>query len=355
MKITDIKYEKLSVKLKKPFVVAIGVVEHGETIIVKIETDEGITGYGEASPFSPVTGETVESVPIFLELFKKALLGKNPFEIEKAHNIMNAVTVGNTSAKAGIDLALYDIMGKKIGIPVYKLLGGYRDSFANDVTVSIADIDDMVETAKTHAKNGFGIIKIKGGINPDSDIEIARRIREAVGEKIKLRVDANQGWDVNTAIRVMDAYLSSGVEAVEQPLKYWDIDGLATVRARTKISVMADESLHSPQDAMKLAKANAVDIFNIKLMKSGGLYPATQINAIGESSGITCMVGCMFETRIGNAASAALVAAKKNATEADLDSFRHFDEKALITGGFTLQNGIMSMTDKPGLGVEVNF
>jgi L-alanine-DL-glutamate epimerase-like enolase superfamily enzyme len=354
MKITDIMYERLKVKFNKPFVVAIGVVEYGETMIVKVTTDEGITGYGEASPFSPVTGETLDSVPVALNLFKPALLGANPVELEKIHTIMNRLTVGNTSAKAGIDIALYDIIGKRMGIPVYKLLGGYRNSFETDMTVGIGAPEVMAQDALEYVSDGFKIIKVKAGISAADDVRAIKLIREAVGPDIHLRVDANQGWDVNTAIRVMEAYERYGVEAVEQPLVHWDIDGLAYVRAHTRIPIMADESLHSPQDAMKLAKKQAVDVFNIKLMKSAGIYPAMRINAIGESCGIPCMLGCMIETRLGITASASVVAAQKNITEADLDSFVHYND-GVISGGFTLEGSVITMSEKPGLGVDVNF
>jgi len=353
MKITGIDFERLKVKLEKPFVVAIGVMEYAETIIVKVTTDEGITGYGEASPFSPVTGETLESVPVFLKLFRDVLIGHNPFEIEKIHKIMGSVTVGNTSAKAGIDIALYDIMAKKLEMPLYKFLGGFRSEFPVDMTVGIGAPEVMAEDALAYVKEGFGILKIKAGIDSSADLESMRLIRKAIGPDIRVRVDANQGWTVNEAIRVINAYEEYGVEAVEQPVKYWNTEGLKYIRNHTNISIMADESLHSPEDAIKLTMTQAVDVFNIKLMKSGGIYPAMRINAIGEANGTPCMLGCMLETRVGNAASAALVAAQKNITEADLDSFRHFHDPT-ITGGFTVENGIMAMLDKPGLGVEVN-
>ena len=354
MKITNIKWEKLSIELDKPFVIATGVSTYAETMIVKIETDEGYVGYGEAKPSFAVTGETIDGVAAVLALFKAALTGENPFAIEKVHKIMDGIILGNSCAKAGIDIALYDIMGKKLGMPLYQLLGGYGNSFATDMTVSIDTPEAMARDALDYKREGFGVLKIKAGIDPEADIEAIRLIREAVGPEMRLRADANMGWDASTAIRVMDIYKDYGVEMVEQPVKHWDIDGLAYIRSRTKVALAADESLHTPQDAMKLAKAGAVDMFNIKLMKSGGIYPALRINAIGESCGIAVMLGCMMETRIGNAASASLVAAQRNITEADLDSFRHFEGKG-ISGGFNLENGIITMSEKPGLGIEVNF
>jgi L-alanine-DL-glutamate epimerase-like enolase superfamily enzyme len=342
MKITDIRYEKVRVKLAKPFVVAIGVIDTCETLIVKVQTDEGIMGYGEASPFAPVTGELLDTIPQFIELFKPHLIGLNPLELEKAHKIMDRLTVGNTSAKAGIDIALYDILGKWLNEPLYKILGGCRNAFVTDVTVGISAPEEMAAAALDCVREGYTVIKVKAGISPTDDIVV-------------LRVDANQGWDVRTAISTLRAYEEFGVEAVEQPLPWWDLDGLAFLRGQSRIRLMVDESLHSPQDALKIMKLGAADTFNIKLMKSGGIYPALKINAIGESGGVNCMVGCMLETRLGIAAGAHLVAGQKNITEADLDSFREYGDSSGISGGFTVSGGVMTLLEVPGLGIKVGF
>ncbi len=355
MKITDISYEKLRVKLARPFVVAIGVIDTCETLIIKVRTDEGITGYGEASPFAPVTGELLDTIPQYIELFKPHLIGLNPLELEKAHAIMDRLAVGNTSAKAGIDIALYDIWGKWLNEPLYKVLGGYRSSFVTDVTVGISTPEEMAASALDCVREGYTVIKVKAGISPADDIRTISLIREAVGPGIALRVDANQGWDVRTAITTLRAYEAFGVEAVEQPLPWWDLDGLVFLRGQSRIRLMVDESLHSPQDALKLMKLGAADTFNIKLMKSGGIYPALKINAIAQSGGVDCMVGCMLETRLGIAAGAHLVAGQKNIMEADLDSFREYGDSGGVTGGFTVSGGVMTLLEEPGLGIKVDF
>jgi len=354
MKITSIKWEKLGIELAKPFVIATGTTTKAETMIIKIETDEGYVGYGEAKPSLAVLGETIDTVAAVLPLLRDVLIGQNPFAIESIHKAMDAAILRNSSAKAGIDIALHDIMGKKLNMPLYQLLGGYRNSFATDMTVSIDTPDAMAAEALAHEQTGYNVLKIKAGIDAETDIEAMRLIREAVGPDMRLRADANMGWDAATAIRVINIYEQYGVEMVEQPMRYWDIDGLAYVCSRVNVAIGADESLHTPQDAMRLAKVRAADVFNIKLMKSSGIYPALRINAIAEASGVNVMLGCMLETRIGNAASAALVAAQRNITEADLDSFVYYEGKG-ITGGFDLQSGVMTMLDTPGLGVSVDF
>jgi len=352
MKIINISCKRLDVPLDKPFVIATGIATQAETMIVMIETDEGIIGYGEAEPSLAVTGETIETVEAVLPLLASRLIGLNPFAIERVHKIMDRIIVRNSAAKAGIDIALYDIMAKKLGMPLYALLGGDCNMVTTDMTVGIDEPQLMAAEAAKYKTAGYSVLKIKAGLDANADADAMRLIREAVGHDMRLRADANQGWSVNEAIRTIDIYEKYGVEMVEQPVKYWDVDGLAYIRRRTKIAIGADESLHTPEDAMGLAKAEAADLFNIKLMKCGGIYHALRINAIAEAAGIRVMLGCMMETRIGNTAAAALVAAQSNITEADLDSHVYFENQG-ITGGFYVKDGVMHLSDAPGLGVCV--
>ncbi|HBE9435914.1 chloromuconate cycloisomerase [Clostridioides difficile] len=355
MKITDIKFEKLRIKLKKPVVVSFGVIEYGESIILKIETDEGYCGFGEAAPLAAVTGEVLDNVLSVLLMFKKELIGKDPLDIETIHTIMDRIIIGNTSAKAAIDIALYDIKGKIMNVPLYKVLGGFDSKVQTDITISIDKPEKMAIEALERVKEGFRILKLKAGINPEDDIEAVKLIREAVGESIRIRIDANQGWNVNSSINTIKKLEEFNVDAIEQALPHWDLDGTAYIRNKSNIKIMIDESLHSPIDAIKAIKKNAVDTFNIKLMKSSGIYPAIKINNIAEASGVNCMLGCMLETRIGITAAANLIASKKNITEADLDSFMFCEESKSISGGFVMDGDIMNLINKPGLGIEVNL
>lgn len=355
MKITDIKFEKLRIKLKKPVVVSFGVIEYGESIILKIETDEGYCGFGEAAPLAAVTGEVLDNVLSVLLMFKKELIGKDPLDIETIHTIMDRIIIGNTSAKAAIDIALYDIKGKIMNVPLYKVLGGFDSKVQTDITISIDKPEKMAIEALERVKEGFRILKLKAGINPEDDIEAVKLIREAVGESIRIRIDANQGWNVNSSINTIKKLEEFNVDAIEQALPHWDLDGTAYIRNKSNIKIMIDESLHSPIDAIKAIKKNAVDTFNIKLMKSSGIYPAIKINNIAEASGVNCMLGCMLETRIGITAAANLIASKKNITEADLDSFMFCEESKSISGGFVMDGDIMNLLNKPGLGIEVNL
>lgn len=353
MKITDILVKRVSFERKKVFKIAFSVSKYVEGVYVKIVTDEGIYGLGEAMPFAPVTGETIETVMAVLSLLKERLLGEDPCNLEKIHAIMDAQIKGNTAAKAAIDFACYDILGKAAGMPVYKLLGGFKNSIVTDITVGIDTPENMANDAKEKAERGFNILKIKCGADFVSDCKAVEKIRKAVGENVELRIDVNQGYSVSQAVNVFEKMKSFGVTEAEQPVKASDISGLSYLRKKTSMPIMADESVHSPEDAALLCKNDACDFINIKLMKSGGIYPALKINAIAQSYGIPCIVGCMSESRLGISAGAALACAKANIHDCDLDSFMSFKEsEGGISGGFEINKNVITVLDKPGFGFD---
>ena len=357
MKITDIEIKTLVLPFPAPIRIAFAVIEGATGVFVRIKTDEGIFGIGEASPFGPVTGETVESTVAALELFRPILIGRDPTDLEGIHADMDRLLAYNGSAKCAVDIALYDIIGKAAGLPLYKVLGGANPTVENDNTIHIDTPAEMQRLAKQYVAQGYRILKIKTGIDPETDIEAVRLIREAVGPAIRLRIDANQGYDLCTAVRVLNAMKDLGVEAAEQPLPYWDVEGMARLRSRVPgIRIMADESVHDPHDAMRVIRAGAADVINIKLMKCGGIYPALKINAAAEAAGVTCMVGCMADSKIAIAAGLALVAAQRNIADADLDGFLHKKDPEMgMKGGFTYEGGTYTLSDKPGLGIDFDF
>lgn len=358
MKITDVKIEKFYIEMTEPFKVAFAEVTHAESLIIKIETDEGVEGYGEAAPFAPVTGETPEGCLAVLQMFRQGLIGMNPLDIEKVHVMMDSLVHGNGSAKCAVDIALHDIKGKVMNQPLYRVLGGYQDTVQNDITIGINTPEKMAEMASHYVNDlGYRILKIKVGIDPDEDLRALSLIRQAVGPDIRLRVDANQGYNISRAMYALDGMKRYGVEAVEQCLPDWDLEGAAYLRQKVSgIQLMLDESIHTTKDAAKACRLNAADIFNIKLMKCGGLYRGTQISTLAENFGITCMVGCMLETKIAITAGLSLVASRKNITEADCDSFLYYkDADTGMPGGFERKGDMFRLSDKPGLGLDISF
>ena len=357
MKITKVEIEKFSAPLAEPFHVAFGVIEDSDSWNIRVYTDEGIYGLGSAAPLGFVTGETMETCYLVMKQFANAFIGFDPMDIAGAHKLMDSIIYGNGSAKCAFDLALYDIIGKKKGLPVYKLLGGTDPVVHNDITIGIAAPEKMQADAEKYVfRKGFDILKVKTGINLDDDVRALSLIRQSVGDKIRIRIDANQGYDVETALTALKEFEKLGVDAAEQCLPWWDFDGAAELHAKnnTSVKLMLDESIHTPHDARRAAKLGCADFFNIKLMKCGGLYCGAQIADIAEAAGIGCMVGCMQENKISIAAGVSLVAAKKAIVEADCGSFMFFlgDDDG-IPGGFDRQGGIFTLLDKPGLGIDL--
>jgi L-alanine-DL-glutamate epimerase-like enolase superfamily enzyme len=355
VKIADIRAEKVNFKLARPVVVSRGVITAAESVVTKVITDEGICGYGEGTGATFITGETTDTILGAIQLLKEELIGVDPLAIGHIHRVMDRVLLGNGSAKAAIDIALYDIMGKVAGAPLYKILGGVSAKVETDMTVLIDKPSVMAQRAKEIVAQGFRFLKVKTGADPDRDIETIRLIREAVGPDIHIKIDANQAWSVSECLRIMEELRKFDVTVVEQPTQYWDTDGLAQLRRRGSFVVMADESCFTHQDAIALIKKDAVDMINIKLMKCGGLYRAMQIDSICEASGIGCMVGCMVEGRIAIAAGAALVASHPNIRFADLDSSLSLEHPDWIKGGFTVRGGEITLSEKPGLGFEIDM
>ena len=357
MRITSVEIERFSVPLAEPFRVAFGLLTDSDNWVIRVHTDEGITGLGSAAPLAFVTGETMDTCCLVLKLFADAFIGVDPTDIPGAHRLMDSIIYGNGSAKCAFDIALYDILGKKTEQPVWKLLGGTDPVVHNDITIGIASPEKMEEKARRFVfEKGFDILKVKTGIDLESDIEALTRIRAAVGDKVRIRTDANQGYTVEKALEALQAFEKLGVDAAEQCLPWWDFDGAAELMRRNKTSVklMLDESIHNPYDARRAAGLHCADYFNIKLMKCGGLYPGSQIADIAQSAGLGCMVGCMEENKISITAGVSLVAAKAAIVEADCDSFMFYQgDDDGIEGGFNREGGIFTLLDKPGLGIEL--
>lgn len=359
MKITDVKIEKFSAPLSQPFHVAFGVIEDADSWTVKVTTDEGIYGLGAAAPLGFVTGETMDTCYLVMKDFAKAFIGFDPMDIAGAHKLMDSIIYSNGAAKCAFDLALYDIIGKKKELPVWRLLGGTNPVVHNDITVGIDTPEKMRDAAERFVfQKGFDILKIKVGINLDDDIRALTLIRQAVGKNVRLRVDANQGYTVDQALRALQEFEKMGIDAVEQCLPWWDFDGAAQLKRENKTSVklMLDESIHTIYDAKRAAELGCADFYNIKLMKCGGLYYGAQIADIAEQAGVGCMVGCMQENKISITAGVSLVAAKKAIVEADCDSFMFYkgDDDG-IQGGFTREGGMFHLLDKPGLGIDMDI
>ena len=352
MKITDMKVHMMQVPLVRPFRISLGVITHAVSCLVEIETDAGITGYGEGSPGPLITGENLPGTVETLRVFREKLIGMDPRDIEGINAVMNRAVAYAGTAKAAVDIACHDILGKAAGLPLYKLLGGLSNTIETDMTVGIDTPELMAAAAKEHVAAGFRVIKTKVGTNIADDIARVKAIREAVGDDVKIRLDANQGWHAREAVELLKRLNEYDIELVEQPVRRFDFEGLKYVTANSTVPVMADESCWDSKDALRLVSERAVDFINIKLMKCGGLWEAKKIVNIAEAAGVEIMLGCMAEeSGIAINAAAALGAALGNITRADLDA--SFSLKALpYEGGFTIENTKdLVLSENPGLGL----
>jgi o-succinylbenzoate synthase len=352
MKITEIKTGRITVPLKKPFKTALRTLDAIENVVARVTVDTGQVGYGEAAATAVITGETVGSIVYAVEqVIAPALVGMAIENIEAIMLKLDRCLAGNTSAKAAVDLAVYDLYGQLYQSPLYRLLGGYRETLTTDLTISVNDPEQMVRDSREAVVSGYQILKIKVGKEPALDLQRLRAIRAAAGANVKLRVDANQGWRPKEAVRILNQMADSGleIELVEQPVAAYDLEGLKYVTARVPMPVLADESVFSPQDAVKLLQMRAADLLNIKLMKTGGIHHALQICALAETYGVECLMGCMMETKISVTAAAHLAAAKAVITNVDLDSPILCAEDPL-KGGAVFNESRISLSPGAGLG-----
>jgi o-succinylbenzoate synthase len=352
MKITAIKTGRIAVPLKKPFKTALRTLETIENIVVRVATDTGAVGYGEAAATAAITGETVGSISYTVEqVIAPVLIGMEIANLEKIMLKLGRCLVKNTSAKAAVDLAVYDLYGQLYQAPLYKLLGGYRETLTTDVTISVNDPEQMARDSGAAVALGCDVLKVKVGLDPALDLRRLQAIRAAVGDTVRLRVDANQGWRPKEAVRILNQMVDTGleIELVEQPVAAHDLEGLKYVTDRAPMPVLADESVFSPWDAVKLLQMRAADLLNIKLMKTGGIYHALQICALAETYGVECLMGCMMETKISVTAAAHLAAAKAVITKVDLDSPILCAEDP-IKGGAVFNESRISLSPGAGLG-----
>ncbi|MCY7357504.1 MAG: dipeptide epimerase [Rudanella sp.] len=357
MKITRITLYRYDIPLKAPVRISLGTIEHARNMLVCIDTDEGLQGWGEGSPFWMIVGETQASGMAAAQDMARLLLGRNSTDIGGCVDALVRYLPGHPTTRSAFDMALYDLAAKAANLPLYAYLGGAKRPLITDETIYLDTPERMAEIARiVKAKNRDDeppiAIKLKLGTDMQTDIARVWAVRQAIGDQIPIRTDANQGWDVPTAIAVLRAIGNGNVQYCEQPIRRTDIAGLRHLRQLSPVPIMADESLFDAVDAIRLVREEAVDYFNIKLSKSGGIWEALKINAIAEAAGIRCMVGCMSESRLGLTANAHFAAARPNVIFCDLDGcFEHALDP--VVGGLTYHPYRIELPTVPGIGATV--
>jgi L-Ala-D/L-Glu epimerase len=355
MQITQIEVLQLPVRLKKPFVISLGVFNYAENIVVVIRTDSGLTGFGECSPFMPINGESMETCYVVARYLAKALLGKNPLKIEACSEAMDNTIFGNSSIKSAFDIALHDIASQNAGLPLFAFLGGQnKKTLKTDYTVSLGEAEQMVAEALEIKKRGFEVIKVKLGGDPEKDIFRIQAIREAIGNEIPLRLDANQGWNSESAIRVLNQVSECNIQFCEEPIARWNFMELPEIQNESRVMIMADESCCDHHDAQRLIDLNAVPSFNIKLGKSSGIFKAQKIIKLAEMANLQLQIGGFLESRIGFTASAHLALSSDAVKFCDFDTPMMFSEDP-VSGGIQYgPNGLVTVPETPGLAARLD-
>jgi len=329
--------------------------DKGEFAFIRIETDEGFVGFGEAPASVTVGfyGETLETVTTSVRtVLAPKLIGEDPLNIRKLTSIMDIAQGNSFIAKTGINIALYDLMGKILKVPVYTLLGGkQRDRIMACSEIGIVRSDQMASEASRLVELGFKSIKIKAGADAEDEMKGLEKVRDAVGDKIELRVDPNAGWSREETIRATKTLMKCNVRYLEQPLPGWDLEGLAWVRKSTGMPIMVDESVWTPQDVVKVAIAGAADLVNIKITKTCGLKKALEVYDTATAHGLPCVIGTELESCMGLPAKLHIAAALEKLPFACEFTEIAFQKVALTNQIKLDDHGMIEVPSEHGLGI----
>jgi muconate/chloromuconate cycloisomerase len=359
VKLGNVRVVRADIPVKRPHKLSFTTLEAVNFVFARLETEDGLVGWGEAACLGGPTWseESPESVAAIIERYIAPwLVGRDATRIEALRLEMARRVQGNPFARAAVEMALWDLNARALGVPVHRLLGGrVRERVPLSWSLAVSGQEAEVEEAREKVALGHRIFKIKTAAGSvDDDVERVRKIRQAVGAGVSLRVDANQGWDRPTALRAIRALAAHGLDFVEQPLPRWDLEGMAQLARGVDVPIMADESCFSPHDALAIARLGGVSILALKLTKSAGIAGAMAVARVAEAAGLGCYVGCMIETSLGTAAYLQVALAAAPVTWG-CELFGPL----LLAGDVTREpvryaDGCIVALDGPGFGVDVD-
>jgi L-alanine-DL-glutamate epimerase-like enolase superfamily enzyme len=353
VKVTQLRTDLVRVPLTQPARWSGGTRMAAPAVLLTLETDEGLTGYGEA------VGPTLAPLQTILEVeFKPLLLGADPLRTELALHRLEELTVNwagfGAYAISAAEMALLDLKGKALGTPLVNLLGGiYRDIVEWMGYVFIDEPQTNAALAQRYLEEGYRTLKVKVGRDIDQDARRLKAIRDTVGPDVKIRVDANMAWSRSTARRAIAALEPYGLQYVEQPLPWTDIDGMAELSRSVDVPIAADESCTGVREAARLIEAGACEVLILYVSEAGGLTRAQQIVRMAESAGVACVLGTWAELGVGTAAGTHLIAASRNFPFAN-DTHYPLQSDDILTQMLSIKEGRLAVPTGAGLGVEID-
>ncbi|WP_121199346.1 mandelate racemase/muconate lactonizing enzyme family protein [Mucilaginibacter gracilis] len=353
MQITYIDIYRFSIPME-PFTIATGTMDYAQNTFIRVHTDAGFYGVGECSAFPMIVGETQDTCLAMAREFAKLWRGKDPLNIPERLQQLHNFTAGNATIKSAFDMALYDIAAKDANLPLYQFLGGEIREVETDITIGIGEPGKMAQKAVEFKQSGATILKVKLGKDAKQDVERIKLIREAVGPDLKIRIDANQGWDFDDAVYALQNMFHYDVEFCEQPMRTWYDDLLPRLKELSPIKIMADESVYNHHDAHKQINSGSCEYINIKFAKSGGINEAIKIHNLGAEHGVACMMGGMLESRIAASAQLHFVYASPNISFYDMDTcmLGHLADPCI--GGLTYKGYFLSLPHAIGIGADAD-
>ncbi|MDB5004636.1 MAG: dipeptide epimerase [Mucilaginibacter sp.] len=351
--ITHIDIYRFSIPME-PFTIATGTMDHAQNTFIRVHTDAGFYGVGECAAFPMIVGETQDTCLVVARDFAKLWKGKDALDIPARLQQLHDAIAGNGTIKSAFDMALYDIAAKNAGLPLYKFLGGEKRKVETDITIGLGKPGIMAQKAIAFKKLGAGILKVKLGKNAVEDVERIKQIREAIGNEMKIRVDANQGWSFDDAVYALQALGKYDIEFCEQPMRTWYDDKLPELMKLSPVKIMADESVYNHHDARKQIESDSCHYINIKMAKAGGIFEAKQIHDTAAEHSIPCMMGGMLESRIALSAKLHFVYSSPNIKFYDMDTcmLGHLADPCI--GGVTYDGYYLNIDDAIGIGADAS-
>jgi L-alanine-DL-glutamate epimerase-like enolase superfamily enzyme len=354
MTITGIAIYRYSIPMV-PFTIATGTMDYAQNVFIRVCTDENITGVGECSAFPMIAGETQDTCMALAKNFAQIWLHKNALDIDARLDELDAFIAANYTVKSAFDMALYDIAAKHAHKPLYAFLGGKYFEPQSDITIGIGEAGAMAQQAIDFVQQqDAAILKVKLGKNAAQDIQRIKRIREAVGNNIQIRIDANQGWSFEDALFALKGMEAFNIQFCEQPMRKWNDKYLPLLRSQTSIPIMADESVFTHHDAERLIEQNACDSVNIKFSKAGGIRESLAIHKVCKQAGIPNMIGGMLESRLALSAKVHFALACDNVVFYDLDTCLLGHKTDPVINGAVYDKLKLKLPGLPGVGADVD-